>query len=130
MAAASVDNHFVATIVPSLGRYADRVVFRPYLGSNDEWGSVTYRELQQQLSVAQTHWRAVLSPFNLKRFDVVGFWYASSKALSRLVSLTTHIATQADRAEARRHRQYALSIISGIHPTVLRLLLYPLPGHS
>ena len=73
----SVEHHYVATIAPAFDEYADLPVFRPYLDRDDLWDTVTYRQLQQQLSIAQAHWKSTLAPLGLKPLDVVGFWYES-----------------------------------------------------
>ena len=71
----SPENHYVALLLPSFCDYPDAPVFLPYIGRDDSWGRVTYRELEQRLVVAQAHWRNTLAPLNLQPRDVVGFWY-------------------------------------------------------
>ena len=78
-------NHYLSLVISALDRHADALVFRPYLGRNDDWGRVTYRELEHRLSVTRAYWLRTLGPLQLNPCDVVGFWsvldfYLSSDA--------------------------------------------------
>ncbi|KAI0764534.1 acetyl-CoA synthetase-like protein [Trametes elegans] len=83
----SVDNHFLFLLRASLKENADKYIFRPYIGRDDSWDAVTYRQLEQQLAVAKEHWRHALAPLNLRPLDVVGFWLTGSKFTDYVNSL-------------------------------------------
>lgn len=74
MSGKSPENHYLTLVIPSLRKTPDALVFRPYLGRNDEWACVTYRELEQRLAVTRTHWHRTLATLNLNALDVVGLW--------------------------------------------------------
>ncbi|KAI0720815.1 acetyl-CoA synthetase-like protein [Cerioporus squamosus] len=67
-------NHYLSLVIPALEQHADDLVFRPYLGRNDDWGRVTYRELEHRLAVTRAYWLRTLAPLQLNPCDVVGFW--------------------------------------------------------
>lgn len=75
MSEKSIDNHYLPLVIPSLRKHGDALAFRPYLGRNDAWGNVTYRELEQRLAVTRAHWKRTLEPLGVKPLDVVGLWY-------------------------------------------------------
>ncbi|TFK91197.1 acetyl-CoA synthetase-like protein [Polyporus arcularius HHB13444] len=72
-------NHYLSLVIPALERHADDLVFRPYLGRNDDWGRVTYRELEHRLAVTRAYWLRTLAPLQLNPSDVVGFWLTGRK---------------------------------------------------
>ncbi|KAH9848342.1 acetyl-CoA synthetase-like protein [Lenzites betulinus] len=73
------ENHYLSLVIPSFQKCPDAPAFRPYLGRDDAWGTVTYRELEAYLAVAQAHWKAVLAPLDLAPLSVVGFWLTGRK---------------------------------------------------
>ncbi|KAI0742021.1 acetyl-CoA synthetase-like protein [Daedaleopsis nitida] len=75
----SIDNHYVSLLLPAFRKHADQLLFRPYVGRDDYWESVTYREVEQRMAVAQAHWKRVLAPLKLKPFDIIGFWLTGRK---------------------------------------------------
>ncbi|KAI0676592.1 acetyl-CoA synthetase-like protein [Trametes maxima] len=79
MSAKSVNNHYLALLLPALRENADKPVFRPYTGNHDAWGVVTYKDLERRLSVAQARWKQTLAPLQLNPLDIVGFWLTGRK---------------------------------------------------
>ena len=74
MAQRSQDNHYLTLPLPSFRKYSDALAFRPYLGRDDDWGALTYRQVEQRICVTRTHWERVLGPLGLQPLDVVGCW--------------------------------------------------------
>ena len=74
MAQRTSSNHYLSLVIPSFHGHANAPVFRPYLGRDDEWGNVTYREVEQYIAAARIHWERTLNPLGLKPLDVVGCW--------------------------------------------------------
>lgn len=74
MAKRTVDNHYLSLLLPAFRIYSEQLVFRPYIGRDDAWESITYRQLEERLAAAQAHWRTIFAPLELKPLDVVGFW--------------------------------------------------------
>ncbi|KAI8989116.1 acetyl-CoA synthetase-like protein [Trametes punicea] len=85
MATASVDNHYLTLLASRFREHADKPVFRPYIGRDDSWDTVTFRDLEQRLAVAKSHWARTLLPVGLKPLDIVGIWLTGHK-LSDLIN--------------------------------------------
>ena len=72
----SAEHHYISLLISSFRKYPDAPAFLPYIGRDDAWDRVTYRDIEQRLVATQTYWRDTLAPINLQPRDVVGFWYA------------------------------------------------------
>ena len=70
----SLENHYVSLLQPAFRAHADKIIFRSYLGRDDVWGEVTYRQLEKRLPLAQAHWKEKVASLSLQPLDVVGFW--------------------------------------------------------
>ncbi|TFK91211.1 acetyl-CoA synthetase-like protein [Polyporus arcularius HHB13444] len=75
----SAEHHYVSLLIASFRKYPEAPAFLPYIGRDDAWERVTYREIEQRLVVTQTYWRDTLAPLNLQPRDVVGFWLTGRK---------------------------------------------------
>ncbi|KAJ7489329.1 hypothetical protein FB451DRAFT_1522932 [Mycena latifolia] len=73
---ADPENHFLSLIQPVLQRRADHLVFKPYLGIEDGWGSVTCqkKKFSEHISLSAAHWGGFLNGIGLMSQDVVGLW--------------------------------------------------------
>ncbi|KAI9066826.1 acetyl-CoA synthetase-like protein [Trametes sanguinea] len=85
MTAASLENHYLSLLTSRFREHADKPVFRPYIGRDDSWGTVTYRDVEQRLTVAKSHWQQTLAPLKLEPHDIVGCWLTGRK-LSDLIN--------------------------------------------
>ncbi|KAI8976643.1 acetyl-CoA synthetase-like protein [Trametes punicea] len=79
MSTRSVDNHYLSLLLPAFREHADKPLFRPYLGKVDEWGTVTYRDFEKRLAVAQARWKRELAHLQLNTLDILGFWLTGRK---------------------------------------------------
>ncbi|KAI0312049.1 acetyl-CoA synthetase-like protein [Amylostereum chailletii] len=91
MADRSAENHFLSLLQPSFRKHADALVFRPYIGRNDKWDSVTYRDLERRLVVSRSVWESRFAGLDIKTSDIVGLWLTGR----RLTDLVNTIAISA-----------------------------------
>ncbi|OSD01388.1 acetyl-CoA synthetase-like protein [Trametes coccinea BRFM310] len=85
MATASLDNHYLSLLTSRFREHADKPVFRPYIGRDDSWDTVTYRDVERRLTAAKSHWQRTLAPLNVEPHDIVGCWLTGRK-LSDLIN--------------------------------------------
>ncbi|KAI0720832.1 acetyl-CoA synthetase-like protein [Cerioporus squamosus] len=75
----SAEHHYASLLIDAFRKYPEAPAFLPYIGRDDAWDRVTYREIEQRLVATQSYWRDTLLPLNLQPRDVVGFWLTGRK---------------------------------------------------
>ncbi|KAJ3506197.1 hypothetical protein NLJ89_g7003 [Agrocybe chaxingu] len=77
MESSPINEHVVIMLLAALKSQVEHIVFRPYLGGDGKWGSISSTTFVQDLLFSQSHYRSVLGDNSSK--NIVGLWLTGQK---------------------------------------------------